>query len=537
MASQAHSSDAEAPRMHPMANVSIARFIPRFTKPLLLTTHIPSYRHSFSPPVQERQAQAESSSSLSSAKNPNHSESKQIQTTDDADDRASSEYGDGASYVEWNKLLPIPSNLLGGSFQDLFAASKSNTRCTAPPPRLVFFGEQHHQPHVMRAQLQTLHALHAQCQQASSADHAPTSTPPIYRLHLILEHFSVLDQGMLHSFSQGRMGPDELAHAYHAHSEESFHIGHYMPLLMLAKELDVPIWGGFPPRRWARQVFRNGVDAVKSDEHKRSSPESSAAETASDPTVSKLSGAGTPRRSPLFTAWSSVTNISAAHRSYLSGLMRPDLPPRFPPISDAATSAAPALDRPGQPTIYPTWLLQPQNVELKGFGPAQALKDSYLAHVTAWILRGARDAEPSAPASQGGSGKDRPVVNVALVVCGLGHCEYGFGAPERVVQLLSQHSPAEGEWTRPYIIASKPLDSGIWLGYEHAQSKASAQEHDAGKQETATRAEVQQWLSDPWARKMADAVVLYDWIDEPTNEGEAETKANDNAHVNPTPPS
>lgn len=533
MASQAHSSDAEAPPTTPMANVSIARFIPRFTKPLLLTTHIPSYRHSFSPPIQERQAQAESSSSSIQNGTGNTVEPPRIRTDDDGNDPASSETS--ACYVEWNKLLPIPSNLLGRSFQDLFAASKGNTRCTAPPPRLVFFGEQHHQPHVMRAQLQTLHALHTQCQQASSADPAPTSAPPLYRLHLILEHFSVLDQDMLHSFSQGRMGPDELAHAYHAHSEESFHIGHYMPLLMLAKELNVPIWGGFPPRRWARQVFRNGVDAVKPDERKRSSPESSTTDTASHPAVSQQFDASTPRRSPLFTAWSSVTNISAAHRSYLSGLMRPDLPPRFPPISDAAApSAAPALDKPGQPTIYPTWLLQPQNVELKGFGPAQALKDSYLAHVTAWILRGAREAEPCPPVSQGESRVDRPVVNVALVVCGLGHCEYGFGAPERVVQLLSQHDEAEaGEWTRPYIIASKPLDSGIWLGYEHAQSKDSAGEPDAGKQETATRAEVQQWLSDPWARKMADAVLLYDWIDEPSDEGE--TKANDNAHVNPTP--
>ena len=144
MASQAHSSDAEAPPTTPMANVSIARFIPRFTKPLLLTTHIPSYRHSFSPPIQERQAQAESSSSSIQNGTGNTVEPPRIRTDDDGNDPASSETS--ACYVEWNKLLPIPSNLLGGSFQDLFAASKGNTRCTAPPPRLVFFGEQHHQP-------------------------------------------------------------------------------------------------------------------------------------------------------------------------------------------------------------------------------------------------------------------------------------------------------------------------------------------------------------------------------------------------------
>ncbi len=428
----------------------------------------------------------------------------------------------------------MPSNLLG-SFRDLFSArigadkavtteppqdgqvnsvSTAPATSTSPPPRLVFFGEQHHQPQVMRAQLQTLHALHQQCQLASNkAD----SSSPIYRVHLVLEHFSVLDQEMLTSFSHGKLGPDELAETYQTKSEEAFHIGHYMPLLMLAKELKVPIWGGFPPRSWARQVFRDGVDGVKDDEQRRVESVDTGRASQEEPApVQQAIHSKATLRPPLFTAWSAVTKISAAHRSYLSGLMRPDLPPRFPQLPDAKSDPT-TTDVLRQSPIYPTWLLKPHNIETKGFGPAQALKDSYLAHVTAWILRGAQPDNSDTSGEEVHSRTEaadigRPVVNVALVVCGLGHCEYGFGAPERVVQLLSRQDASSSDASStllPYIIASKPLDSGIWLGYEHAVERS-----DAGATNTAVPAQasvvterkaspeaVKRWLDDSWGAK------------------------------------
>lgn len=579
--------DADS-RPTPLRAMSIARFIPRFANPRLVTTNIPLYRHSFSLPVGQHQP------SSSSSESPEH-------LTDSGEQTASPS---GASYVEWSKLLPVPLNLLG-SFRELFepqspkhatiAQDKSfdpqqeghNSRRPAsasPPPRLVFFGEQHHQPEVMRAQLQTLHALHQQCQLASQPESTSTqfSAAPIYRLHLILEHFSVLDQHMLNSFSLDKLGPDELAEAYQTHSQEAFHIGHYMPLLMLAKELHVPIWGGFPPRSWAKQVFRNGVESVKAVEQRRADPTSgkgfpSADSPISDQVQQPQSPTHTPSalpRSPLFTSWSAVTKIGAAHRSYLSGLMRPDMPPRFPHLPSISPSQDQykasyrdyvKVDAP----IYPTWLLKSHNIETKGFGPAQALKDSYLAHVTAWILRGARTEAPIAvdpkeklagahhtlpvPSSVAlGANVDhsgRPIVNIALVVCGLGHCEYGFGAPERVVELLSQQSSStaeDGTTLLPYIIASKPLDSGLWLGYEHpsalsvpngneAENDLSSSteqvpgrnEPEALKSAATTPEAVERWLGDPWGRKLADAVLLYDWID---NEPDQEASAGADGH-------
>lgn len=581
-------SQPEANTGTPLGAMSIAKLIPRFTQPRILTRNIPTYRHSFSLPIEGNEE--ESSSSDAAGKQ------REKDTPAEANSKEPQTQPSSASFVEWYRLLPVPSNLLG-SFRDLFEArhnatvARSDDSATqqqegndslpptsaSPPPRLVFFGEQHHQPEVMRAQLQTLHSLHEQCVLASNPS-IESKSPPIYRVHLILEHFSVLDQPMLTSFSKDKLGPDELADAYRSQSEESFKIGHYMPLLMLAKELQVPIWGGFPPRDWARQVFRNGVDSIKAQEAQRVNgreadetlPSVSASTSEDEQQTSKQRQ--TPElvlTSPLFTSWSAVTKIGAAHRSYLSGLFRPDLPPRFPELpSEPAASGEPPI-RSGAPldthsSVYPTWLLKPHNIETKGFGPAQALKDSYLAHVTAWILRGARleasladkqqkqlttspdaSAPVDSPVSQSreatatANDSDRPIINVALVVCGLGHAEYGFGAPERVVQLLSQQGTSSDHdlaTLLPYIIASKPLDSGIWLGYEYQSqdtepsdvaTEASRPASEAKQVEMPSpvnnsTAAVQRWLNDPWGRRMADAVLLYDWIDdEPKDEASA----------------
>lgn len=591
MASTNSSSECEVP----FRAMSIARLVSCFSKPRLLTDDIPKYRHSFSLPVPDRQGDGTKASDPS--KQPEPTLHPAAEKSKEALEQPSS-----ASYVEWSKLLPVPSNLLG-SFHDLFerhprlkAARKEASKnvkqdrvaaqsaaSAYPPPRLVFFGEQHHQPGVLRAQLQTLYALHQQCRLASEAISAPSAgAPPAYRLHLVLEHFSVLDQDMLNSFTNGELGPDELADAYQRQSEEGFHIGHYIPLLMLAKELNVPIWGGFPPRRWAKQAFRDGIDSVVAEEERRVATSQQDASLFSESLSDRGQDFGAhgaasriQQRPPLFTSWNAVTKIGAAHRSYLSGLMRPDLPPRFPqlPGSGSGSGTEPDLlsSQPSVHTqerhseakrssaIYPTWLLEPHIIEKKGFAPAQALKDSYLAHVTAWILCGARqdtptikdnDKEPAGPGiprsvpSQPCStaatddGDERSIVNIALVVCGLGHCEYGFGAPERVVELLFQQVAALDDHATllPYVIASKPVDSGIWLGHEspvQPDTSGSRTSDPVGGVATLGNAaaiqphessleEVRRWLSDPWGRKLADAILLYDWVDdEPAERGGA----------------
>ncbi|PWY99363.1 hypothetical protein BCV70DRAFT_162733 [Testicularia cyperi] len=560
--------------------MSIAKLVSRFTKPRLLASGIPTYRHSFSLPIDETSTSANVGFDKATVAN-NHASAPHdaksdlrpnAQTERAAKTGTSKNRAQHPAYVEWSQILPMPSTLLS-SFGELFQRHQSHCGLVSdgpsslsPPPRLTFFGEQHHQPHVMRAQLQVLHDLHAQCLLASDEPDARverSNARPRYRLHLILEQFSVLDQGMLSAFSQGRFSPQQLADAYVSESEEGFHIGHYMPLLMLARELDVPIWGGFPPRSWARSVFRDGVDSIMASEKARAAHQPSSVPVRAgsgrkdEPkTVRGTSG------SPLFTAWSSVSKISAAHRSYLSSLMRPDMPPRFPAVPGLPMSALPNLSATPssvQPSsassaLYPTWLLNPFLFESKGFAPAQALKDTYLAHVTAWILRGAGQQNTFAidgdAQTNHGPSQDRPVVNVALVVCGLGHCEYGFGAPERVLDILQQSSDGEAttladsteeERILPYIIASKPLDSGIWLGYEHALEQEKIEETCNSKKMDKPTApvissvdsaqNVDKWRNDPWSRKMADAVVLYDWIDEEPEEEPSQQAA----ETTPTP--
>lgn len=100
--------------------------------------------------------------------------------------------------------------------------------------------------------------------------------------------------------------------------------------------------------------------------------------------------------------------------------------------------------------------------ETKGFLAAQALKDTFLAHSMASIL-----------------GKDAD--NIVVAVAGLGHCEWGYGAPERLKGMTG---------IEPYIIMTKPEDSGYWKALPNPEPLASQ-----------------------WKDKQADVIVLYEWVD------------------------
>ncbi|KAN0062872.1 hypothetical protein ACQY0O_004693 [Thecaphora frezii] len=525
--------DGAPPTMARRTAPSIAALLPRLTAPRILADGLPRYRQSFSLPEGD------------SCKPTRDKDGHPAPPSDSTDRTASA----AARYVEWNSLVPSPS-VLRSSFGSILPASHGggtstsaqqaesglSRRICAPPPRLVFFGEQHHQPEVLRAQLQVLSALHDRCQRASVTDDASTprdqqqrGSPRRYRLHLVLEHFSVEDQPILDAFGSGQLPPQGLIDTYAACSEEGFDLSHYMPLLLLARELGVPVWGGFPPRRWARDVFREGIEAVQRSERSWLSSLADAASGAK-PRLPKL---------PKLPNWSMVTSVHAAHRSYLSSLMRPDQPPRFPSLPDgsAAQPLLPAMATLSGSRIYPTWLLRPTASESKGFAPAQALKDSYFAHVAAWLLcGGGGGARADGGAAETGEEHGAEVVNVTLCIAGLGHVEYGHGVPERVLHLLrhpdrpfpqavnadesaalNSNGDEDLSTIEPYIIASKPADSGVWLGFESSQQKAepeatlAAQICEHGKSEGYGVGG--RWSDDPWQRKLADAVVLYEWRD------------------------
>ncbi|CAO1624878.1 unnamed protein product [Sympodiomycopsis kandeliae] len=393
------------------------------------------------------------------------------------------------SPVSWQSHLSKASS---GSFTNSFTALLKSY--PSKLRSLVFFGEQHHQPEVIRSQVQLLNAMSDQIkrdERHANANGKDQKKRVKYHLHLLMEHFSILDQPMLNSFQSNKMDAQELCTQYYTHSQESFRIEMYLPLLLLAKEKGIPIWGGFPPREWARVVFNNGVDQVKQLEHSR--------DTESGYKV------------PPFSAWRNVVQLSQSHRSFLSSLMRPDRPPQFTSLPHNDESAPQFTYSPCHTDIrerYPTELIPPLQPNEKGFGPAQALKDSYLAHCARELLhRGHLLQSPDNDCEQEVEHR-----NVVMVVAGLGHVESGFGAPERVYD--------DDDTKQGLIVLSKPKDSALWLGPEwqpSVQRDSPSQDGDAVDQNhTSSQADV------GWERKLADAIVLYDWQDLPDHNVESD---------------
>lgn len=67
----------------------------------------------------------------------------------------------------------------------------------------------------------------------------------------------------MNRFHQGEIDFDELNQEYQEKSGEGFDLMHYFPLLSLAKELGIKVWGGFPEREWAKVTMRDGIEKVK----------------------------------------------------------------------------------------------------------------------------------------------------------------------------------------------------------------------------------------------------------------------------------
>lgn len=430
-------------------------------------------------------------------------------------------------------------------------------------PSLVFFGEQHHQPHVIRAQIQLLAAL---ADQRDELDKELLDSPrpgkrTVHHLHLLMEHFSYADQPLLDRFHAGTLSISELCSAYRERSNEGFKIEMYAPLLVLAREKGATIWGGFPPRTWAREMVKEGVEKVKGLEEQRRS------DTQADPTrkppvsarieeevtMEEKTSAGTsgpPQPGPLpflpgpgrlslppFISWDRVQQLSASHRTFLSSLMRPDGPPRFPstPSPSVPLGAISAL------RLYPTQDLQGPKAESKGFSSAQALKDSYLAHAASSLveeghLLARTTSESTRGQSPSASTEDTEVEhrNIVLVVAGLGHVEAGFGAPERLAQSVpGPDTPADSRGRqRPLIILSKPKDSSLWLGPEWGgptSSQSSAP--SACETQTITPEWLKQQVLAPSAGQVAGHAGAVGTFEGPNREAlVAKTSINSEAH-------
>ncbi|CAO1617478.1 unnamed protein product [Parajaminaea phylloscopi] len=505
----------------------MAGLLHRLTAPKILrdTKWIPTFRQTCFPPERAEGCGASSSTNAGGA----------------------SDVGDGPAATSWQQhLAAAPTSAFANSFSNVLGSKEV--------PRLVFFGEQHHQPHVIRAQIQLL-ATFVEKVRAREADHNATGGRPVkHHIHLVMEHFALSDQPLLDRFRMGTLSVTELCRAYRHRSNEGFRMEMYAPLLMFARDEGVHLWGGFPQRSWARTVMREGIaQAAKLEEaraeRRQEDPPRRVAARTGEAADGKLSSVG-PMESapelpklppgerlqiPTFTAWDNVSTLTASHRAFLASLMKPDQPPRFTELGNReqfATCLPPyaagsASDANAEPIRYPTEQIARPPPQLRGFAPAQALKDAYLAHAAGSLLHeGHRLAStPSQRLVRCGDGssdgEDGALVehrNYVLVVAGLGHVQGGFGGPERVAAWLRDQSRSSSDTPESIIVLSMPNDSSLWLGPEWAAAPsphpAPPPAHkDARGATTSIASEVAETIPEGWGRKVADAIVLYDWVD------------------------
>lgn len=296
---------------------------------------------------------------------------------------------------------------------------------TTSVPRAIFLGEQHHQPKVLSAQLQIIHQLFQSCKEPK-------------KVHVVLEHWSLIDQPAFNHINS--QNADELdTQALIANEDstsEGFSASHYLTIVKLVRELGGKIWAGFPPRPWAKLVSKavsdDVFDQVKALDQERYS--SHGGKDATD-IITPLSDAD----------YKYIAMINWPHRTYLKSMFNPDERPRLP--TDDIEKDPP--------------------LEKRGFTAAQALKDTFFAHVISEILNADED-------------------NIVLAIAGLGHCEWGFGAPERVRSMTN---------INPFLIMTKPDDASYWTAQTSPSDPASILQ------------------SPQWHVRQADAIVLYEWVD------------------------
>lgn len=360
----------------------------------------------------------------------------------------------GASHSEtsrWDTLRPYTSLMKPGCYNH--ASQSLETMCQdALNSRVLFIGEQHHQAKVLSAQIQVLYNILTMAKDSQK------------KVHVVFEHWSLLDQPELSGMNfssrvrdvEHKEGTSEQGNVptTDRRTSEGFHHDHYWPLACLTRELGGSVWGGFPPREWAKVVARGQADGIQKPgsshlEHGERLMEVRKLDIERyELSLAKMENDAEKVIPPMPLAYySAIKNVSWAHRTYLKSMFSPEERPEVP--VQARYERCPP-------------------VEDQGFVAAQALKDSFFAHSIAHLLS-----------------SDEQCVVVAI--CGVGHCEWSFGAPERVQQMTS---------LKPYVIISKPADSGFWPAIEEVSSHFHISDHD-----------------DQWQRQQADTIFLYEWVE------------------------
>jgi uncharacterized iron-regulated protein len=114
---------------------------------------------------------------------------------------------------------------------------------------VVLFGERHHEPAILRAQLALLAGLARALQQRGAA------------LALVLEPFHFGLDPVLEAFSRGHADVGDVQQAC-AREGDGYDPQHYGELLVAARALGVRVHAGFVPRTLAQAVYKEGLDVA-----------------------------------------------------------------------------------------------------------------------------------------------------------------------------------------------------------------------------------------------------------------------------------
>jgi hypothetical protein len=277
----------------------------------------------------------------------------------------------------------------------------TSTAATAPAADLasaiaaahiVYAGEFHEQSGVLAWQRALLDAA-----SASLSGSSP--------LHLVLEHATTSQQGLLDSFFTRKIDLAALQEGYAAAGEGFDIVRHYGPLLLHARDSCgvVRAHAGFPARADARKI--SGATSVAEARSKVDEAvwNELLSREAGDLMLSDLDAL-------MGSAPGSATSLPG-HFSYFAWLLTgmPDEGPELDPLSN-----------------------------YRRIFPAQIFKDACMASA---VVQAAAEAgllgAAGRPAAGSGSGSGAGGAGKVVVICGTGHADFGFGVPERVQALLA----------------------------------------------------------------------------------------------------
>lgn len=292
---------------------------------------------------------------------------------------------------------------------------------------VIYAGEVHEQSEVLQYQLSMLNTAADVCKKNGGA------------LHVVLEQVLLPQQQVLDTFMSGSADVAALAEQMEAAGGEGFDMLHYGTLLkFLRNECSAPsvrVFAGFPPRSEARKFMAAPEDAQREVDAAVQRgwllPEAATL----DMSTTECNSAAAPAAPASSSTPGCAVNGSIGHYSFFSWLLE-GCP------GDGPTSSPPSRWR----RIF----------------AAQTIKDLVMASavVRAW------EALPDTS-----TGK-------VIVICGTGHCDYGYGVPERVEALLKRKGVAN-PLPQQLITTDRP-----WRG---TSSSSSADDESADDDDDALR--------------------------------------------------